>query len=161
MPVFHPVFGHFIALKQCIQVLPRDVTFHGTVRQMAKQFPRGIFYLNLWPFSKTVMIVANPFTAVQIEKAFLDKPRSITDIMEIINGGPSLMTMHGDAWKKWRGLFNPGFASGYITELAPAIADEVVILCRLLQEKARENEIFQLEEYTLRLTFDVISRVTL
>ncbi|KUJ09962.1 cytochrome P450 [Mollisia scopiformis] len=160
MPVFHPVFGHFIALKKCMQALPPNITMHVIVRQMAKQFPRGIFYLNLWPFNKTLMIVANPLMAVQVEKAFLDKPPAITETMEIINGGHSLMTMHGDAWKRWRGVFNPGFASGYMTGLAPAIADEVVVFCRLLQEQARKNEMFQLEEYTLRLTFDVISRVT-
>jgi cytochrome P450 len=161
MPAFHPVFGHFIALKRCMQVLPTNITMHVMVRQMAKQFPKGIFYLNLWPFSKTLMIVANPFTAVQVEKAFLDKPPAMTDTMEIINGGPSLMTMRGDTWKKWRGLFNPGFASGHMTGLAPVITDEVVVFCRLLQEQARKDEMFQLEESTLRLTFDVISRVTL
>lgn len=107
------------------------------------------------------MIVANPFTAIQVEKTFLDKPPAMTDTMEIINGGPSLMTMHGDMWKKWRGLFNPGFASGHITGLAPAIADEVVVFCRLLREQARKDEMFRLEEFILRLTFDVISCVTL
>ncbi|PQE17232.1 afln vera monooxygenase protein [Rutstroemia sp. NJR-2017a BVV2] len=160
MPEFHPVFGHFIALRECMKVLPRNVTMHVMVRQIAKRFPNGIFYLNLWPFNKTLMIVANPVAAAQVETAFLDKPSAMTDTMEIINGGPSLMTMHGDVWKKWRGLFNPGFASGYMTGLAPAIADEVAVLCHMLHEQAKKDEIFQLEEYTLRLTFDVISRVT-
>src|SRR3954466_11989729 len=105
MPEFHPVFGHFIALRECMKMLPRNVTMHVMVRQIAKIFPNGIFYLNLWPFNKTLMIVANPIAAAQVEAAFLDKPSAMTDTMEIINGGPSLMTMHGDVWKKWRGLF--------------------------------------------------------
>lgn len=107
------------------------------------------------------MVVGNPVAAVQVETAFLDRPSAITDIMAIINGGPSLMTMHGDTWKKWRGLFNPGFASGYMTGFAPAIADEAAVLCQLLHEQAKKGDMFQLEEYTLRFTFDVISRVTL
>ncbi|KAI0431594.1 cytochrome P450 [Xylaria sp. FL1042] len=104
---------------------------------------------------------ANPTVAAQVESAFLDKPSEMCDTMEIINGGPSLMTMHGSTWKQWRGLFNPGFAAGYITQLAPAVADEVAVFCTILQNLAKKGEVYQLEEYTLRLTFDVIARVTL
>lgn len=60
----------------------------------------------------------------------------------------------------WRALFNPGFAPSYITGLAPAIADEVAVFCQLLRNAAMQGDMFQLEEYTLRLTFDVISQVT-
>ncbi|KAF2464401.1 cytochrome P450 [Lindgomyces ingoldianus] len=161
MPKFHPLFGHFVALKECIQALPRNTTMHVVVRRMAKQFPNGVFYLNLWPFSRTLMVVTNPFMASQVEVAFLDKPAAMCGTLEIINGGPSLMTMHGSAWKKWRGLFNPGFAAGYMIGLAPAIADEVAVFCKLLRRRASEEKMFQLEEYALRLTFDIIGRVTL
>lgn len=128
---------------------------------MAKQFPNGIFYLNLWPFNSTIMVIANPFMASQVEAAFLDKPSAICGTLEVINGGPSLMTMHGSTWKKWRGFFNPGFAAGYMIRLARAISDEVAVFCKLVQGLAKKGEMVQLEEYTLRMTFDVISRVTL
>ncbi|KAI3328084.1 cytochrome P450 [Xylariaceae sp. AK1471] len=161
MPAYHPVAGHLLALKECSQVLPRDATIHVVIQRMVKQFPKGIFYLNLWPFNKTMLIVANPSAASQVEAAFLHKPSAMCDTLEIINGGPSLMTMHASTWKRWRGFFNPGFAGGYITGLAPAIADEVAVFCTLLQGLAKKGDMFQLEEYTLRLTFDVIGRVTL
>jgi cytochrome P450 len=161
MPKHHLVFGHFIALKESIQELPRNAVMHVVVRRMANSFPHGVFYLNLWPFNYPIMVVANPFVASQVEAAFLDKPANICATLEIINGGPSLMTMHGSTWKKWRALFNPGFAAGYMTGLAPAIADEVAVFCKLLEDRAKQNELFTLEEHTLRLTFDVIARVTL
>ncbi|KAK7745730.1 hypothetical protein SLS62_009611 [Diatrype stigma] len=161
MPRYHPIFGHFAALKECIQALPRNTTMHVVVLHMAKQFPKGIFYLNLWPFNETFMVVADPFVASQVEAASLDKPGAMCATLEVINGGPSLMTMHGSTWKKWRSLFSPGFAAGYMIGLAPAIADEAAVFCRLVQGLARKGEVVQLEEYTLRLTFDVISRVTL
>lgn len=161
MPKYHPVFGHFIALKECIQALPRNTTMHVVVQRMSRQFPNGVFYLNLWPFNQTLMVVGDPSVAAQVEAAFLDKPAAMCSVLEVINGGPSLQTMHGSTWKRWRALFNPGFAAGYMTGLAPAIADEVAVLCDLLQKRANEGKMFQLEEYTLRLTFDVIARVTL
>ncbi|KAI0854943.1 cytochrome P450 monooxygenase [Xylaria cubensis] len=160
MPAYHPVAGHLIALRDCTQAVPRDSTIQVVINQMLKAFPRGIFYLNLWPFSKITIIVANPFMAAQVEAALLDKPSDMWRTIEIINGGPSLLTMHGATWKKWRGLLNPGFATNYMTGLAPAIAKEVGVFCTLLKDLSRKGDMFQLEEYTLRLTFDVIGRVT-
>jgi cytochrome P450 len=161
MPDHHPVFGHLIALKESIQEFPRNTVMHVVVRKIADQFPNGVFYLNLWPFNEPVMVVANPFVASQVEAAFLDKPDHINHNLDIINGGSSLQTMHGDTWKKWRSLFSPGFAAGYMTGLAPAIAEEVAVFCKLLQERATHGRMFLLEEHTLRLTFDVIARITL
>ncbi|KAH7303053.1 cytochrome P450 monooxygenase [Stachybotrys elegans] len=161
MPKYHPVFGHLLALKECMKDLPADATFHVVVQRLARQFfPDGIFYLSLWPFHRTMLVVADPLVAAQVEAANLDKPTSITSTMETINGGPSLMSMHGAEWKEWRTLFNPGFAAGYMNGLAPAIAEEVSVFCRLLQGLAKQDRVFQLEEYTLRLTFDIIGRVT-
>ncbi|KAI0014744.1 cytochrome P450 [Xylariomycetidae sp. FL0641] len=161
MPTFHPVLGHLIALKESISALPRNITMHVVVRRMASQFPNGVFYLNLWPFSDTIMVVGDPYVASQVEAASLDKPRWMCSTLEVINGGQSIQSMHGPTWKKWRGLFNSGFAGGYIIGLAPAIADEVAVFCELLKGLAERGDLFQLEEYTLRLTFDVIARVTL
>ncbi|KAK7957642.1 AflN/verA/monooxygenase [Apiospora saccharicola] len=169
MPPWHPVLGHLLTIKQAMQGLPRDTTTHVMVRKIANSLPDsgGNFYLNLWPFSKTLLVIANPVTAAQVEAAFLDKPASMCGTMEVINGGPSLMTMHGDTWKKWRTLFNPGFAPAYMTGLAPSILDEVGVLCQLLRDHATRGKggsgggVFQLEEYTLKFTFDVISRITL
>ncbi|KAK7937205.1 uncharacterized protein PG986_014073 [Apiospora aurea] len=160
MPPFHPVFGHFIAVKKAMQGLPRNVTMHVMVQRLARSFPSGIFYLNLWPFSKTLLVNANPVATAQVEAALLDKPAPMCKTMEVINGGPSLMTMHGETWKKWRALFNPGFAPAYMAGFAPSIVEEVEVLCQLLRDRAVQCKVFQLEEYTLKLTFDVISRIT-
>ncbi|CAN9315173.1 unnamed protein product [Alternaria alternata] len=160
MPKHHPLFGHLIVLKEAIQSLPQNTVMHVVVRRIAQSFPGGVFYLNLWPFNAPIMVVANPYVASQIEAAFLDKPANISATLEVINGGPSLLTMYGSTWKKWRALFNPGFAAGYITGLSPAIAEEVTVFCQLLQERAQKGEVFPLEEHTLRLTFDIIARIT-
>lgn len=161
MPTYHPVLGHFVALKECIQALPRKSKMHLVVQLMARQFPGGISYLDLWPFNSTLMVVADPFVASQVENALLHKPKAMCTTLEVINGGPSLMTIHGTTWKKWRGLFNQGFAPGYITRLAPAMAEEVTVFCGLFQRLAGQNQVFPMEEYTLRLTFDIIGRATL
>jgi cytochrome P450 len=135
MPKHHPVFGHFTALKESIQAVPRNSVMHVVVRRMARAFPNGVFYINLWPFNDPLMVVRSPHVASQVENAFLDKPTNIRATIDIINGGPSLLTMYGSTWKKWRTLFNPGFAAGYMTGLAPAIGRGR----RILQSAPREG----------------------
>jgi sterigmatocystin biosynthesis cytochrome P450 monooxygenase len=77
MPKYHPVFGHFLALKEAIQAFPHNTTMHVVVRHLSKQFSNGVFYLDLWPFNETLMIVTNPYVASQVEAAQLDKPAGL------------------------------------------------------------------------------------
>ncbi|KAI1165529.1 hypothetical protein F5B18DRAFT_649487 [Nemania serpens] len=117
---------------------------HVVIRHMVKRFPKGILYLDLWLFNKTVVVVASPLAAAQVEAVFLDKPRKICDTLEIINGGPSLMTVDANTWKQWRGLFNPVFAARYITGLAPAFAEGVAVFWTLLRDRAKNGGISQI-----------------
>lgn len=91
----------------------------------------------------------------------LEHPDDIQGPIDTFTGGPSLQTMNGDQWKIWRDLFNPGFSTAYITQLAPLVAQEAGVFCRLLREKAVEGRPFVLEKLTVRLTLDVIGGVVM
>jgi sterigmatocystin biosynthesis cytochrome P450 monooxygenase len=164
MPKFHLLAGHFLTLKDAIEALPPNVVMHHAFWRMSKQFPDGIFYVNLWPFARTILVVTTPTGATQAQELQLPLPPDIVKPMEVITGGPSLLTMPvGPEWKRWRKAFSPGFSEGYMIGLAPAIAQEVAVFRKLLLEKctSSESDVFQLEEMTLKLTFDVIASVTL
>lgn len=161
MPDFKLLTGHFGALKQTIQGMPPNATLHSIMLKLSQQFPSGMFYINMWPFSGTWLIVATPSAASQIQSLNLTKPDILRRPLETITGGPSLISMHGEAWKRWRVLFNPGFNPTYLTGLAPYIADEVSVFCEQLRKKAREREMFLLEPLTLKLTVDTICSVAL
>ncbi|KAL2819651.1 cytochrome P450 [Aspergillus cavernicola] len=161
MPEFKPLAGHFAALKQTIQGMPPNATLHSIMLKLSKQFPSGMFYINMWPFSGTWLIVATPSAASQIQSLNLMKPDILRRPLETITGGPSLISMHGDMWKRWRALFNPGFNPAYLIGLAPHIADEVQVFCEQLRSRARDGGVFQLEPLTLKLTVDTICSVAL
>ncbi|KAK4175369.1 cytochrome P450 [Triangularia setosa] len=163
MPEFKLVFGHFPALKETVKNLPKNTTLHTVMMQLSKRFPSGMFYINMWPFSGTWLVVTTPSGASQCQTLSLIKPSLLTRPLEAIGGGPSLITMNGETHKRWRSLFNPGFSPGYLVGLAPMIADEVVVFCGLLRERARtkKGEVLQLEDLTLRLTVDTIGAVAL
>ncbi|RMJ28726.1 Cytochrome P450 [Aspergillus sp. HF37] len=161
MPEFKLLAGHFAALQQAIQSMPPNATLHSVMLKLSRQFPSGIFYINMWPFSGTWMIVTTPSAASQIQKLNLAKPAILRRPLETITGGPSLISMHGETWKQWRSLFNPGFNPAYLIGLAPAIADNVAVFCEQLRKRACEKELFRLEPLTLKLTVDTICSVAL
>jgi cytochrome P450 len=70
------------------------------------------------------------------------------------------VSMNGAQWKLWRALLNPGFSALNISSHVPFIADCVQIFCEKLQESV-DKKIISLDEFTSRLTFDVIMKVTL
>lgn len=71
------------------------------------------------------------------------------------------MTLEGAAWKRWRGIFNPGFSANHISTLIPGMVEEVEIFKSLLGKHARNGDMFYLEEASLSLTIDIIGRVVL
>lgn len=163
MPEFNLTSGHFLALKETVKTLPKNATLHTVMMQLSKKFPSGMFYINMWPFSGTWLVVTTPLGASQCQTLNLIKPSILTKPLETIGGGPSLITMNGETHKKWRSLFNPGFSPSYLVGLAPMIADEVAVFCRLLREQAgnKNAEVLKLEDLTLRLTVDTIGAVAL
>ncbi|KAL4789090.1 cytochrome P450 [Aspergillus venezuelensis] len=161
MPEFGLLSGHFSILKQTIQSMPLNATLHSIMLEISKRFSSGMFYINMWPFSGTWLVVATPSAASQIQSLNLTKPDILRRPLETITGGPSLISMHGETWKRWRALFNPGFNSAYLMGLVPVIVDEVDVFCEQLRKRAREDKMFLLEELTLKLTVDTICSVAL
>jgi hypothetical protein len=60
-----------------------------------------------------------------------------------------------------RSIFNPGFSAAHLMTLAPYILDKSMIFIEIMREFTSNNRLFSLEEYTTRLTVDVIGKVTL
>ena len=161
MPEFSLVGGHFLALGRVLRKLPPNCTIHVAFLQMAWKFPNGLFYIDLWPYSRPLLIITTPSAALQIQQNGLSKPPEIYAPLNTLTGGESLLTASDAGWKKWRSLFNPGFSAKHMLELVPLMVEEIDVFRQILQERARASEFFQLEEMTLRLTLDVISAMSM
>jgi cytochrome P450 len=136
---------------------------HMPFTAIARDFPGGMYYFDLWPFSSPLIVVSSNEGAQQIQDAEseLRKPEDITAAIDTTSGGASLITMHGSQWKKWRGLFSLAFAPGHILDMSPAMVEEMDLFCELLRKRADAGEMFQLEDLTLPLTLDIIGKLTL
>lgn len=49
-------FGHLLAIRPYIDKLPSDAHSFITFGQMAREYPGGIFYLDMWPFIGPLVI---------------------------------------------------------------------------------------------------------
>lgn len=144
--------------------VPSDVHGHILPNQVKIRMPElgPIFYLDTWPFSPPLLVVVGPDEAHQItEEQSLPKFHTLSEYMRPITGGNDLVSMEGDQWKKWRSLFNPGFASGHLTTLVPIMVEEMLFFCEKLRDHAKKSDIFPLDPHTARLSLDIIGRVAL
>ena len=161
MPDFKAVTGHLHILREYTKKLPPNCTMHTVFAHIAANFPGGMCYIDLWPFSRPILVITATDPAVQMQEANMDKPPELNRGLMTVNGGDSLVSMHGGTWKTWRGIFNPGFSSGYMLEMVPAMVREVVVFREKLRVHAREGDVFQLADAALRLTMDVIGSLAL
>uniref|UniRef100_A0A8H7NBH0 Cytochrome P450 n=1 Tax=Bionectria ochroleuca TaxID=29856 RepID=A0A8H7NBH0_BIOOC len=163
MPDVKLLTGHLLTIKTISESFPSNTVMHNVFWEISKQFPHGFFYIDLWPFARTTLVITTPSGAAQVEAFDLAVPDSIVHPIETITGGPSLLTMRiGPQWKRQRRALSSGFSASSMMALAPAVAEEVAAFRLLLLDRcsAGTSDVFQLEELTLRLTFDVIGVVT-
>ena len=160
----HFLWGHLLQLRSLKSQLPSDGHVTNILSQIAEQFSESdsVYYIDTWPFSPPLMVLSSPSTASQAVQQYpLRKPPYLTQIFYPITGGPDLIFMNGEQWKKSRSIFNPGFNPGYLVSQVPAIIEEVVTFTCILRDRCKRGEMFQMDPVTLNMTLDVISRLTL
>lgn len=69
--------------------------------------------------------------------------------------------MEGQAWKKWRSVFNLGFSNSHLMGLVPDIITETSVFIRILEEYAIKDKIMRMKDHTDNLTIDVVGKVVL
>lgn len=121
-----------------------------------------VFYTDPWPFAKPTMVIFNADVLAEIAvKQSLPKHPLIEEFVQHIGGPGNLVSAEGTTWKKWRSAFNPGFSAAHLMTLVPLIVDECSIYRGILTKRAKNNELFRLEQATTRLTVDIIGKVVL
>lgn len=123
-------------------------------------------YLDLWPIEVPFAIVFDPAIAAQfVQTPSLPKLSNVKHFLEPLTSGLDMVSNEGDEWKTWRSRFNPGFSQRNLIAMLPELIEEASIFASLLEKAAgpagQWGSVFQLEEKTTNLTFDVITRATL
>lgn len=107
MPNHSLLFGHLLAIKPFVDKLPSDAHGFLTFGQMAREYPGGVFYVDVWPFAGPMLICTSVTAAIQAsQKTVLAtrKPTALDGWFYSIAGGPNLFTMPEDEWRPWRNI---------------------------------------------------------
>jgi len=109
-----------------------------------------------------MLIVASTNGLYQItQEHSLPKYSALKYFLQPIAEGMDLVTMEGDVWKTWRGIFNPGFSAHYLASLTSGIVEETSQFCEILQKLSFDRRLFYMKDLSDNLTMDVIGRVVM
>lgn len=89
-------------------------------------------------------------------KQSLPKSSLETGYLNQFLGKNNMISIEGSHHKSLRTMFNPGFSASNIMTYADAIVEATLRFIDVLKEKAKTNELFEMEEYATRLTIDII-----
>ena len=126
-----------------------------------------VLYLDIWPiFPGIMMMVFNCNASAQFTQVRSMPKYDITRrFLEPLTDNLDMTSADGAQSKVWRARFSPSFSPRNITLAIPELIDEILVFKKLLGDAAgsdgRWGGVFQLEERTTNLTFDVILRATL
>lgn len=115
------------------------------------------------PFGPLWLYIADPAIASQYVTTTQSLPKSSweTFYLNRFLGPNNLVTLEGAHWKALRSTFNPGFSAANIMTLAGFMVDASVTFCDILRQKAKTNELFELEDVTTMLTMEIIGKAVL
>lgn len=164
MPPVHPILGHLLFCYKVMSKLPKDVHPHYLPDQIRRAIPElgPIYYIDTWPFTTPMLVVASPDALHQITQAHvLPKFPAIRNFLHPLTNGPDIVSMDGQQWKTWRNIFNPGFSASHLMTLVPDIVQETTTFCQILNEYAKEQTLFTMKSLTDNLAMDVIGKIVL
>ena len=164
MPPHHPVFGHLLVAKDVMSKLPSNAHPQYLPGQVRRKYSDvgPVFYLDMWPFSLPILVVASPSAAYQLTQEHSQpKAEGLRNYMRPLTENNDLVTMEGQMWKDWRNVYNPGFSASHLITLVPEILHEISTFSEILREMVRKGDMFSLEDVTVNMTMDIIGRVGL
>ncbi|EAU31649.1 predicted protein [Aspergillus terreus NIH2624] len=124
---------------------------------------KGIFYLDLWPFGPSQMVLVHPnaaehVTTVENYPLHDEVSRYLTPLL----GEHAIGASDGERWKMLHRILTPAFKPSKTKAMAPVIAEQVSLLLHpTLTQYAGSAEVFSMEECAARLVFSISSTVIL
>lgn len=164
MPPYNPILGHLFFCYKIASELPKDAHPNYLPDMIRRALPDlgPVYYLDTWPIGPQMLVVASPGTLRQItQEHSLPKYHAMKSFLQPITDGLDIVTMEGQTWKTWRGIFNPGFSVGHLMTLASGIVKETITFCDILRTHSVKETVFHMKDLTDNLAMDVVGRVVL
>lgn len=158
------LFGHLKVVGELLASQPHMFHPHCLCQLLKEKYEirTRYFCLDLWPVADPMLFIYDPEIAAQVTTDFqTPKYKAMELFMSHLAGPGDMVSISGPQWKKWRSVFNPGFAASHLMTLVPMVVDESVIFAEKMKEHAERGSVFRMEEDATRLTVDIIGSVAL
>ncbi|KAG8158002.1 hypothetical protein KVR01_012274 [Diaporthe batatas] len=156
------LFGHLYIALELRRLFPTGC--HGQIYAeyiRIKYCLPSVFYVDWRPLGPLLLCIADPEVAAQPAVTTLTQTKdgTVKNIMKRILGNQNIITAHGAEWRALRNLFSPAFQPQHLIPLTDSVVDSCLTFCDILSEKAKSNDIFRLNDTTLRATVEMICGV--
>jgi cytochrome P450 len=160
------IFGHLIPLGKMMAKYPRDTYGHMLAQIAKEEYPalaaEGLIYFDVWPVTAPQVFVFHPEMMTQFTQVDSQpKVPALPAFTHALTEGRDLVSLDGPLWKRWRSIFNPGFAAQNVLRFVPAMVEEAEVFKAHLRAAARKGDVISLIEATTLVTIDVIGRATM
>ncbi|TDZ40133.1 putative sterigmatocystin biosynthesis P450 monooxygenase stcS [Colletotrichum trifolii] len=120
----------------------------------------GIFYVDMWPFVESQVVITDPDAAqlVLTTNPYPIHP-TIEKFLRPFTGPDSIAASNGERWKYNHRMVGSGFTPTYVKPMSGMIAVQVLIFHERLKGFAESGEPFNMEEEAAKTVFDVIGKV--
>ena len=164
MPPWNPILGHLYFCYKVASALPKDAHPNYLPDMIRRALPDlgPIYFLDTWPFGPQMLVVASTHGLYQVtQEHSLPKYHALKSFLQPITEGLDIVTMEGDLWKTWRGIFNPGFSANHLMNLIPSLVEQTDTFSEILQKYSEDRKMFRMKDLTDNLTMDIIGRIVL
>jgi cytochrome P450 len=158
------LLGHLIPVGKIMAKMPRHTSPLLVPLFLAKEYPEvcssGVIYLDSWPIATPTIAVFHPDIMAQFtQETSLPKHEIMVEEFGPFTQCNDLVNQEGEAWKTWRGIFNPGFSAKNLLSLVPEMVEEILVFRDWLKSVAASGEVVILEDQAKKVTIDIINRV--
>jgi len=157
------LIGNLAFFRAELAKYPPNVLVSVVMKDIAQRYfaDTEMFYIDLWPMLPPTLWCGVAAASIEVDRQLTTKPDVYQGLFQPMCGGPSLLDTNGHEWKYWRGLMKPGFAPGYVMSKAHHFIDSGDVFIGILENKAKEGDIFQLEVIAMRFTLESIIKIAL
>ncbi|KAL1603692.1 hypothetical protein SLS60_005281 [Paraconiothyrium brasiliense] len=154
------LWGHLKLLGETLALFPSGAHYQAAITTISQKYDLpGAWYLDLWPAGPSQLIVTDPDLAHQFT-VLKNHPKHIAEVatMDPVLGKNNVATADGPAWKAAHSMIAPAFSASHQRNMAPMMAEEVMVFREILQKKAATGEVFELERVLQNLVLNTIAR---
>ncbi|KAF2429661.1 cytochrome P450 [Tothia fuscella] len=155
------LWGHLKVMGDAAATMPPNTHPQAYMTSIAQKYDlEGIFYLDLYPASVSMVVLTEPtlMDHIAITKPLRVHPMA-EELLSPMLGTNIIAAANGAVWKMLHKAMAPAFNWGHVRGLTGLFVEETLEFRRALDKLAESEELFSMEDVSAKLVFDIIARV--